>query len=98
MSLRQSLQNIDQHRLGEVDESLQQRLDALHKEEFEAEVLSHMRNYPALNELTHWVLEQAIRDGLTIERAVDRSVGASHALFTLTTFAEIDELPPISSY
>lgn len=95
MGLKEELQVITETEIVSVNSNLQTRLDTVPPEEFVAETCANIDRYPAINKIAQLVFEQAIADGLSVEKAVHRSVGASHALFVLTTLAEVRSLPPI---
>ena len=95
MSLKLQLQKITEENVRIVGASLKDRLDSVTDAEFKSEALANIVNYPALNSLVHLVLEQALDDGLTVEKAAQQSVGASQAILVLTTLAEVRDLPPI---
>ena len=95
MSLKSELQKLSITEIKDVNRCLSERLDNVTQEELEAETLSAITNYPALNELACLAIEQGLADGLDIERAGDRGTGASHAILVLTTIADIADLPPV---
>jgi hypothetical protein len=97
MGLKEELQLLTEKEIINVNGSLQTRLNTVTPDEFVAETCASIDRYPAINKIAQLVFEQAVLEGLSVERAVHRSVGASQAIFVLTTIAEVKSLPPVGN-